>query len=92
MISLTLENPGNTINNFLTKNLISSEYQKNIITNLDSIAVAQYSINPNIPLDPSFFDVLCINCYECVKFKKLTFILNIVSYNQKRTLKNCYKF
>jgi hypothetical protein len=44
-----------------------SKYQKNILHNLDSIAVMQYNINPNLPLDPMFFDILCINCYECVK-------------------------
>jgi hypothetical protein len=43
------------------------KYQKNIIDSLDNICIAQYNINPNLPLDPLFFDVLCINCYECVK-------------------------
>ena len=27
----------------------------------------QYSINPNMPFDPTFYDILCIHCYECVK-------------------------
>ncbi len=43
------------------------KYQKNIINSLDNICIAQYNINPNLPLDPLFFDILCINCYECVK-------------------------
>jgi hypothetical protein len=43
------------------------KYQKNIIQSLDSIAIMHYSINTNLPLDPMFFDILCINCYECVK-------------------------
>jgi hypothetical protein len=45
----------------------TNKYQKNIINSLDSIAVIQYNINPNLPLDPLFFDILCINCYENVK-------------------------
>jgi hypothetical protein len=45
----------------------TSKYQSNIIHSLDSIAIMQYNINPNLPLDPMFFDILCINCYECVK-------------------------
>jgi hypothetical protein len=44
-----------------------NKYQKNIILSLDNIAVIQYTINPNLPLDPMFFDILCINCYECVR-------------------------
>ena len=32
----------------------------------------KYEINDSIiPLDPSFLDVLCINCYECIKFEDM---------------------
>ena len=59
------ENDNNDIN-------IQSKYQKNIITSLDNIAIMKYEINDSIiPLDPSFLDVLCINCYECIKFEDM---------------------
>lgn len=45
----------------------SQKYQKNIIDSLNSISVQNYNIGSNIPLDPTFFDILCTNCYECVK-------------------------
>ena len=48
-----------------------TKYQKNIINSLDNICIAQYNINPNFPLDPLFFDILCINCYECVKYSEV---------------------
>lgn len=48
-----------------------TKYQKNIINSLDSICVSQYNINPNFPFDPYFFDILCINCYECVKYSEV---------------------
>ena len=47
------------------------KYQKNIINCLDKICVAQYNINPIFHLDPLFFDILCINCYECVKYHEV---------------------
>ena len=32
----------------------------------------KYQINDSaIPLDPSFLDVLCINCYECIKYEDM---------------------
>jgi hypothetical protein len=40
---------------------------------LDNIAVTKYEINPNLPLDPIFYDILCINCYECVKANEVDF-------------------
>jgi hypothetical protein len=60
-----------TIENFLSNENTKSKYQKNIIHALDSISISQYNINSNIPLDPMFFDVLCINCYECVKYNEI---------------------
>ncbi len=51
----------------------NSKYKKNILFNLDNIAVAKYEINPNIPLDPIFYDILCINCYECIKANEVDF-------------------
>jgi len=51
----------------------NSKYKKNILHNLDVISVAKYEINPNIPLDPIFYDILCINCYECVKAYEVDF-------------------
>ena len=51
---------------------IKNKYQKNIITSLDNITIMKYQINDSaIPLDPSFLDVLCINCYECIKFEDM---------------------
>lgn len=44
-----------------------ASYQKNIINSLNSISIQNYHIGVNIPLDPTFFDILCTNCYECVK-------------------------
>ena len=67
----TIENNNNLNNNEADNSNPSNDetkYQKNIINRLDSICVAQYNINPNFPFDPLFFDVLCINCYECVKY------------------------
>lgn len=49
----------------------STKYQKNIIESLNSISVQSYIVNPNARFDPSFFDVVCINCYECVKLKNV---------------------
>ncbi len=43
------------------------DYKKNIINSLDQICVSQYNIGSNFPLDHKFMDILCINCYECVK-------------------------
>jgi len=51
----------------------NSKYKKNILFNLDNIAVVKYEINPNIPLDPIFYDILCINCYECIKANEVDF-------------------
>jgi len=51
----------------------NSKYKKNILDNLDNIAVAKYEINPYLPLDPIFYDILCINCYECVKANEVDF-------------------
>lgn len=57
----------------ISNNDKNSKYKKNILLNLDNIAVAKYEINPNIPLDPIFYDILCINCYECVKANEVDF-------------------
>jgi hypothetical protein len=43
------------------------DYKKNIINSLDQICVSQYNVGSNFPLDHKFMDILCINCYECVK-------------------------
>lgn len=52
---------------------INNKYKKNILNNLDKLTVAKYEINPNLPLDPMFYDILCINCYECVKANEVDF-------------------
>ena len=50
----------------------NTKYQKNIITNLDQMTILRYELgNPNIPFDESFLDVLCTNCYECVKYQDM---------------------
>lgn len=54
-------------NNNNDNNNISSNYQKNIITSLDAISVMKYEIS----LNPLFMDVICINCYECVKLDEM---------------------
>ena len=46
---------------------INSNYQKNIIASLDAISVMKYEIS----LNPLFMDVICINCYECVKIEDM---------------------
>ena len=56
----------NTTNNN-NNNVSSSNYQKNIITSLDAISVMKYEIS----LNPLFMDVICINCYECVKLDEM---------------------
>lgn len=69
-----IDNTQNTsaLQKFKDESHLNSQYQKNIITSLDSISVMKYQINNSkIPLDPSFMDVLCINCYECVKFSEM---------------------
>ena len=39
---------------------------------MDSIAIKRYEIDDSrIPLDPSFLDILCINCYESIKYKDM---------------------
>lgn len=43
-------------------------YKRNIIDSLDKMCIAQYNIGQNFPFDPKFLDILCINCYECVKY------------------------
>jgi hypothetical protein len=65
------KNTSSQIENFLSSFNANSKYQKNIINALDGIAVAQYSIHSSVPLDPVFFDVICINCYDCVKFSEV---------------------
>jgi hypothetical protein len=60
-------NNTNQLNPIEMSNQDHNKYQKNIIQSLDSIAVMQYNINPKLPLNPLFFDILCINCYECVR-------------------------
>jgi hypothetical protein len=64
-------NTNTQIDNFYSSYNNNSKYQKNIINSLDSIAVAQYSIHSSVPLDQIFFDVICINCYDCVKFSEV---------------------
>ena len=65
-------NSKNAIQKILEEKDIKSKYQKNIITSLDNITIMKYQINDSsIPLDPSFLDVLCINCYECIKFNEM---------------------
>ena len=46
-------------------------YKNNILDNLEKIVISKYQIKDDIPLDPKFYDVLCINCYECVKFNDI---------------------
>jgi len=45
-------------------------YKDNIIKNLDSIVIKKYEIHNDFPLNPKFYDVLCINCYECIKLEE----------------------
>ena len=52
--------------NSITENDVN--YKKNIISCLDKICVSQYNIGQNFLFDPKFLDILCINCYECVKY------------------------
>ena len=67
-----MNNNNNTIQKILEAKDIKNKYQKNIITSLDNITIMKYQINDStIPLDPSFLDVLCINCYECIKFDEM---------------------
>lgn len=67
----------------------NSKYKKNIMHNLDEIAVVKYEINPNLPLDPTFYDILCINCYECIKANEVDFhseycIIHSNEYDQSK--------
>ena len=62
----------NSIQKVLQSKDITNKYQKNIITSLDNIQIMKYQISDSaIPLDPSFLDVLCINCYECIKMEDM---------------------
>ena len=80
----TFQNNNNNNNNFTNKttnnnnnyttttNTNNNNYKENIIKALDSIAIKRYEIDDSrIPLDPSFLDILCINCYESVKYKDM---------------------
>ena len=65
-------NINNNNNNTTTTNTNNNNYKENIIKALDSIAIKRYEIDDSrIPLDPSFLDILCINCYESIKYKDM---------------------
>jgi len=49
----------------------SDKYHKNIINSLDSISIIQYKLDSKFTFDPRFFDVLCTNCYECVRYEEI---------------------
>ncbi len=67
-MNIIKENKEKDIENYnINSQSESDKYKKNILNNLDNIAIAKYYINPKIPLDPIFYDILCINCHECVK-------------------------
>ena len=49
----------------------SNRYHKNIINSIDSISIIQYKLDSKITFDPTFFDVLCTNCYEYVRYQDI---------------------
>lgn len=72
------------------RNSTNVKYQKNIINSLDSISIIQYTINSNIPLDPMFFDVLCITCYECVKYTEVDMHSEYCLYQPEENYRDMY--
>ena len=54
-------------------NKCNIDYKKNMLESLDKICVTQYNLGNNFPFDPKFQDILCINCYECVKYSEVDF-------------------
>ena len=67
-VDISIKN--NIKNEYLNSN---SKYKKNILNMLENISIAKYDLNPNLPVDPMFYDILCINCYECVKSSEVDF-------------------
>lgn len=68
------EKSSSQVQKYINESNLNSQYKKNIISSLDNILIMKYQIhNSKIPLNPSFMDVLCINCYECVKFGDMDF-------------------
>lgn len=65
-------NNNDLINNFLKEKKNNINYEKNIISSLEEMIVLHYEIGDCIiPFDPCFLDVLCTNCYECVKYEDM---------------------
>lgn len=49
----------------------SINYHQNIISSINALSVPQYTLSLNLINDPSFLDVICINCYEIVKYDQM---------------------
>lgn len=46
-------------------------YTNNIIDSINSLKIDKYNISSSFLKDPSFLDVICINCYEIVKMDQM---------------------
>lgn len=46
-------------------------YANNIIDSINSLKVDKYNMSSCLLRDPSFLDVICINCYEIVKMEQM---------------------